>query len=73
MPDRTLHFLGGAGTVTGSKHLVTVGGRRILLDCGLFQGAQGAPATQLASASIRAARDRRMTSTRRATREGSIR
>jgi len=34
----TLQFLGGAGTVTGSKHLVTAGGRRVLLDCGLFQG-----------------------------------
>lgn len=34
----TLEFLGGAGTVTGSKHLVCAGGERILLDCGLFQG-----------------------------------
>ncbi len=34
----TLQFLGGAGTVTGSKHLVTAGGRQVLLDCGLFQG-----------------------------------
>lgn len=34
----TLLFAGGAGTVTGSKYLVTVGGRRVLLDCGLFQG-----------------------------------
>lgn len=33
-----LHFLGGAGTVTGSKHLLTVNGSRVLLDCGLFQG-----------------------------------
>ncbi len=31
-------FCGGAGTVTGSEHLVTAGGRRVLLDCGLFQG-----------------------------------
>ena len=31
-------FLGAAGTVTGSRHLLTVGGRRILIDCGLFQG-----------------------------------
>lgn len=34
----TIQFLGGAGTVTGSKHLVTANGRRVLLDCGLFQG-----------------------------------
>jgi metallo-beta-lactamase family protein len=33
-----IEFHGAAGTVTGSKHLVTLGGRRILLDCGLFQG-----------------------------------
>jgi metallo-beta-lactamase family protein len=30
--------LGGAGTVTGSKHLLEADGRRILIDCGLFQG-----------------------------------
>jgi metallo-beta-lactamase family protein len=34
----TLTFLGGAGTVTGSKYLVRAAGRQILLDCGLFQG-----------------------------------
>jgi metallo-beta-lactamase family protein len=33
-----LTFLGGAGTVTGSKCLVEASGRRILVDCGLFQG-----------------------------------
>jgi metallo-beta-lactamase family protein len=33
-----LHFLGGATTVTGSQFLLVVGGRRILVDCGLFQG-----------------------------------
>ena len=31
-------FLGGVGTVTGSKFLVQVGRRRLLVDCGLFQG-----------------------------------
>jgi len=33
-----LSFLGGAGTVTGSKYLLEHGGRRVLVDCGLFQG-----------------------------------
>ena len=33
-----LTFLGAAGTVTGSKHLLEDGPRRVLLDCGLFQG-----------------------------------
>src|ERR1017187_1730896 len=33
-----IHFIGAARTVTGSKHLiVTDKGKRILLDCGLFQ------------------------------------
>ncbi|MGD9780831.1 MAG: MBL fold metallo-hydrolase RNA specificity domain-containing protein [Kiritimatiellia bacterium] len=32
------HFLGGADTVTGSKHLLELGSARILFDCGLFQG-----------------------------------
>jgi metallo-beta-lactamase family protein len=34
----TLQFLGAARTVTGSMHLLSVNGTRILLDCGLFQG-----------------------------------
>jgi metallo-beta-lactamase family protein len=34
----TLQFLGGAGTVTGSKFAVRVNGRTTLVDCGLFQG-----------------------------------
>lgn len=33
-----LHFLGAARTVTGSKHLLVVNERRILLECGLYQG-----------------------------------
>ncbi len=34
----TLTFHGAAQTVTGSAHILEVGGKRILLDCGLFQG-----------------------------------
>ena len=34
----TLTFLGAARTVTGSKYLLEHGGRRVLFDCGLFQG-----------------------------------
>ncbi len=33
-----LSFLGGTGTVTGSKYLIEHAGQKILLDCGLFQG-----------------------------------
>lgn len=33
-----LTFLGGTGTVTGSRFLVEVGGFRVLVDCGLYQG-----------------------------------
>lgn len=33
-----LQFLGAAGTVTGSKYLVSTGRSRVLIDCGLFQG-----------------------------------
>lgn len=33
-----VYFLGAAGTVTGSKFLIDTGERKILVDCGLFQG-----------------------------------
>jgi metallo-beta-lactamase family protein len=36
MPSLT--FLGAARTVTGSKHLLEAGDRRVLVDCGMFQG-----------------------------------
>ncbi|HAG15942.1 MAG TPA: MBL fold metallo-hydrolase [Bacteroidales bacterium] len=34
----TVKFLGAAGTVTGSKYLLTLNDKKILVDCGLFQG-----------------------------------
>ena len=34
----TLRFLGATDTVTGSRYLLESEGRRILVDCGLFQG-----------------------------------
>src|SRR5690348_2956707 len=33
-----IEFHGAAGEVTGSCHLVDVGGKRVLLDCGMVQG-----------------------------------
>lgn len=33
-----IQFLGGTGTVTGSKYLLSTGTTNILVDCGLFQG-----------------------------------
>jgi metallo-beta-lactamase family protein len=38
MNDISLQFLGAAGTVTGSKHLLKTPEGNILVDCGLFQG-----------------------------------
>jgi metallo-beta-lactamase family protein len=35
-----LTFVGAAGTVTGSKHLVSFDGRHAFIDCGLFQGSR---------------------------------
>jgi metallo-beta-lactamase family protein len=34
----TVRFCGAARTVTGSCHLFEFGGRRVLVDCGMFQG-----------------------------------
>jgi metallo-beta-lactamase family protein len=34
----TVHFLGGARSVTGSKFLIKALGKSILIDCGMFQG-----------------------------------
>ncbi|MFN0216947.1 MAG: MBL fold metallo-hydrolase RNA specificity domain-containing protein [Saprospiraceae bacterium] len=33
-----IHFLGAAGTVTGSKYLLETPEKKFLVDCGLFQG-----------------------------------
>jgi metallo-beta-lactamase family protein len=37
-PGFRLEFIGATGTVTGSRYLLTASGRRLLVDCGLFQG-----------------------------------
>ena len=33
-----IQFIGGARTVTGSQHLLSINDKNILLECGLFQG-----------------------------------
>src|SRR5881394_1602251 len=37
-----LQFFGAAGEVTGSCHILEVGGHRLLLDCGMIQGDRAA-------------------------------
>src|SRR4051812_8296455 len=38
-----LEFFGAAGEVTGSCHILRVGGRALLLDCGMIHGGRDAP------------------------------
>lgn len=38
MMSFTINFIGAVQTVTGSNHLITTGGSRVIIDCGLFQG-----------------------------------
>ena len=33
-----IQFFGGAQTVTGSEHVLSINGKRIMLECGMFQG-----------------------------------
>lgn len=35
-----IQFHGAVRTVTGSQHLITINGKNILLDCGLYQGSR---------------------------------
>ena len=37
-PQLSIQFLGATGTVTGSKYLIRAGAKRVLIDCGLFEG-----------------------------------
>lgn len=37
-PNNSIVFYGGAGSVTGANFLLTLGGTKILIDCGLTQG-----------------------------------
>ena len=38
--SQSIGFYGAAETVTGSRHLLTIGDSKVLVDCGLFQGSR---------------------------------
>ena len=42
-----IEFFGAAGEVTGSCHILRIGGRTLLLDCGMVQGGRDAPRRNL--------------------------
>jgi metallo-beta-lactamase family protein len=44
-----IEFFGAAGEVTGSCHILRVGGRMLLLDCGMIQGGRDAAQRNLAA------------------------
>ena len=48
-PGPTITFWGAAQSVTGSMHLVEVGGRKILLDCGRSPGPRAESRRRVAS------------------------
>lgn len=66
MTAPTLTFHGAAGMVTGSCFLLSVGGARILVDCGLFQGPGTGARAELARPAVRSAHDRRAAADARA-------
>ncbi|MNS20439.1 Ribonuclease [compost metagenome] len=52
----TIHFLGAAGTVTGSRYLISTEHSQVLVDCGLFQGPRDLKALNWAPLAVSPAR-----------------
>jgi metallo-beta-lactamase family protein len=50
-----LTFVGAAGTVTGSKHLLSFSGKHVYVDCGMFQGTKETQALNMAPLPLPAA------------------